>query len=868
MASQKFWQLVLKHHRMVLVIMALLLVAAYWHLSAFRLDASADSLVLENDDDLRYYRQTSERYGGESFLVLTFTPDQALFSAPVLDQFAELESSLTSIPGVGGVVSLLDMPLLMSPPLAFNDLSGEIHTLRSPNVDLALAREEFTHSPFYQDLIVSSDASTTALMITFIQDEPLQRLFAERQQLRQKKWQGVLTQSDEKRLAVVEQEYQQRFVLRSQLQKRVIDDVRELMVTYSDDAVLHLGGVPMITADMISFIKSDISVFGIIVLLFLLATLAVIFRQWVWVVMPLLICASTVLLMLGYLGRVEWPVTVISSNFIALLLVITMSMTIHLIVRFREIQLNQPDWPKTQWILETLKQMVKPCVYTALTTIVAFLSLVASGIRPVIDFGWMMGIGITVALMTVFLLFPSLLMVFNPAPASNGDDLSRRFTLGLSKMTQHLAIPLLLMALGVAVLSGWGISKLSVDNRFVDYFDEETEIYQGMVYIDRYLGGTIPLDIILDAPGEAVIEEVVIEGEDSVALISEPSAVEQTIVQSPTQVADEWAESDGIDDEWGDESWGEDSWGDDSEQNPLADSYWFNPAKLAELEAIHQYLESLPETGKVLSLATTVSVASQLNGNEPLGYFQLLLLSSFIPDDLKSTLINPYIAEDGSQLRISTRLYETEAPGGRDALLKKINTDLQQQFNLQPEQIHLTGMAVLYNNMLQSLYQSQILTLGAVFLGIMIMFVVLFRSIKLAVIGIAPNLFSAAVVLGLMGWLAIPLDFMTITIAAIVIGIAVDNTIHYVVRFKRERAVGASWTEAIDKCHGSIGRAIYYTSMTIVVGFSILALSNFKPTIYFGLLTALAMAIALLANLTLLPALLLTFKPKVKWQKG
>jgi hypothetical protein len=180
---------------------------------------------------------------------------------------------------------------------------------------------------------------------------------------------------------------------------------------------------------------------------------------------------------------------------------------------------------------------------------------------------------------------------------------------------------------------------------------------------------------------------------------------------------------------------------------------------------------------------------------------------------------------------------------------------------LQNEQVHLTGMLVLYNNMLQSLFHSQIQTVGVVFLAIMLMFVVSFRSFMLAVIAIIPNLVAAILVLGLMGWMKIPLDIMTITIAAIVIGIAVDDAIHYVHRFKKEFRSDCSYWTSVKRCHESIGLAMYYTSIIITLGFTILALSNFKPTIYFGLLTGFSMLVAMIANLTLLPILIVWLKP-------
>ena len=207
------------------------------------------------------------------------------------------------------------------------------------------------------------------------------------------------------------------------------------------------------------------------------------------------------------------------------------------------------------------------------------------------------------------------------------------------------------------------------------------------------------------------------------------------------------------------------------------------------------------------------------------------------------------------------RLIESNPNLRRSDLIEKIRKHLVEELKFAPETIKFTGMVVLYNNMLQSLYRSQILTIGVVVFAIMVMFMILFRSFSLALLGIIPNLLAAGTVLSLMGWLGIPLDMMTITIAAITVGIAVDNTIHYIHRFQKEFKVDQNYLMTMDRCHGSIGKAMYYTSVTITLGFSILALSDFMPTIYFGLLTGAAMVIALLGALTLLPLLIVVFRP-------
>ena len=291
-----------------------------------------------------------------------------------------------------------------------------------------------------------------------------------------------------------------------------------------------------------------------------------------------------------------------------------------------------------------------------------------------------------------------------------------------------------------------------------------------------------------------------------------------------------------------------------------ANSYWYNSDGLRDVERLHQYLDNLPETGKVLSVHTGMQLLEALNNDRPYSDFKLAVVFKRLPQEVKDALISPYLSEDGNQLRFSIRLYESDKNLRRQELIDRIYNDLTTKFDLKPEQVTVSGMAVLYNNLLQSLFRSQILTLGAVFGAILLMFIVLFRAFKLSLAAIVPNIIAAGLILGLMGWIGIPLDIMTITIAAINIGIGVDDSIHYIHRFRGEFLQDRNFWEAIRRCHNSIARAMYYTSVTVVLGFSILALSNFIPTIYFGILSGLAMITALIANLMLLPVLIARFR--------
>ncbi len=833
--SDYYFALILRHPLSVLLLVTLCIGFFGAHAPSFRLDASADSLVLENDQALDYYRSIRARYGSDDYLIATYTPDQDLFSDTVLADLKTLRNELLGIERVESVLSLLDVPLIQSPPITLGELSQQVPTLGSPQTDKALARKEFLSSPLYRNLIISPDGTTTAIQIVFQRDTQWHRLLQQRDELREQELQGVLSPAERDELASLSRQFDALSVTLQDQQSQDIASVRRIMERHRGKSELHLGGVPMIAADSISFIQHDLTIFGIGVLCFLIIILSLAFRRLRWVILPLLNCLAAGVIMIGFLGLVDWPVTVVSSNFISLLLIITLSLSIHLIVRYRELHEQSPDASQKRLVREVLSSKMSPCLYTTLTTMVAFGSLLFSGIRPIIDFGWMMTIGVAVAFILTFTLFPATLMLLKPGVAANRRGLTEKITLFIAHLNQSFNRPVLAIFLLFAVLSIIGIRALTVENRFIDYFKETTEIYRGMELIDRQLGGTTPLDVIIDAPAEFLTPNVTPENEQ--------------------------AEESKGDDEW------DDLFADELEMEAPANagitvtSYWFNPMMLETVAELQRYLDSLPETGKVLSIDTAMAMLSQLDNQVLLDSFMLSVLYKRLPEEIKQRLIQPYLSEDGNQLRFSIRVFESDLSLQRNALLDKIRLDLTQKMGLEETQVHLTGMLVLYNNMLQSLFRSQILTIGVVFLAIMLMFAILFRNLKVALIAIIPNLFAAGLVLGLMGWLKIPLDLMTITIAAISIGIAVDDTIHYVHRFTKELHKDGDYWAAATRSHATIGRAMYYTSITVTLGFSILALSNFVPTIYFGLLTGFAMMMALLADLTLLPSLMVRFKP-------
>ncbi len=814
--------LVLQRPAIVLLIAALATAFFGLHAPGFKLDASADSLVLENDQALRYYRAIRARYGSDDNLIVTYTPHGDLFSDAVLDDIRVLRNSLDGLERVESVVSLLDAPLISSPPVTLTELSREVRTLDSQGTDRALARLEFTTSPLYRNLLISPDGKTTALQVNFRRDETYHELLERRDRLRIKDLDDNLTKQERAELAAVSRQFDEYSASQLDQQNADIATVRTILDRHRDRADLYLGGVPMIVADSIEYIRHDLFTFGVGVVCFLILLLAIAFRKFRWVLLPMMTCTITGLIMVGWLGFVDWPVTVVSSNFISLLLIITLSLTIHLIVRYRELHAERPDAGQHELVRETVRTKIGSCFYTALTTIVAFGSLLFSGIRPVIDFGWMMAVGITIAFILAFTLFPAVLMLLDPGTPARLRDITGAITRFFARLIRKFSRSVLAVFALVMILSVIGITMLTVENRFIDYFKDDTEIYRGMELIDRRLGGTTPLDVIIDAPPEPVVnEEKFADDEFMDDLFPEP----------------------------------------EGEAGITGTSYWFNTYMLGEVTAIHDFLDELPETGKVLSIVTATRMLETLNNGKPIDDFFLSILFKKLPEGIKASLFSPYLSEDGDQLRFGIRVFESDPSLQREALIQKIRHHLVDNMGIGADQVHVSGMLVLYNNMLQSLFRSQIMTLGVVFLAIMLMFIVSFRSLKMAAIAIIPNIVAALQVLGLMGWLGISLDIMTITIAAIVIGIAVDNTIHYVHRFTDEFGKDNDYWATVGRCHDSIGRAMYYTAVTITLGFMILALSNFVPTIYFGVLTGFSMVVALLADLTLLPLLLVLLRP-------
>ena len=807
----------------ILVILTFLGFFSY-NIQYFELDASSDSLLLQDDEDLRYYRNIKARYGDDEFLVVTISPKIDLFDEKTINLLTNLKKDLSKLDQIESVVSILDVPLLKSPPKSLAEIADSAPTFLSPETDKELAKIELTTSNLYRNLIISEDAKTTAMLLNIRLNVELESLIDKRDALRAKRLDSDLSAMELKELGRLTSEVKSLRKDERNETATMVSDVRSVLDQYKSSAEIFLGGVPMITVDMIDYIQNDIQLFGLLILMFLVIALLVIFKNPQWMIVSMVCCLIGLMIMTGVLGYMSWPVTVVSANFVALLLIFSLSITVHLTVRYRELVKLFPEENHSALIVMTMRDKIEPCLFTTITTMVGFGSLLIAGIRPVIDFGWMMLISMGVIFILVFNLFPALLSLFSKIDHQVKEDKTHKLTNAFANLVIQKPTQILILFTIVFAISISGITKLTAENQFIKAFKEDTEIFQGLSVIDSQLGGTTPLDIIIEADPDFFN----VEDDENI-----------------------------IEDDFFDEAFFED---DDGEYDIGGDSYWYNSYRLKTIEAVHDYLESLNEAGKVISFDTTMDVLQTLNDGDEMDTFFLSVLYKKVPDDVKEALFDPYLSEDGNQLRISFRVYESYPDLQRGELLKKIKRDLTSELGLKESQVKLTGMLVLYNNVLESLITSQILTIGFVFAAIMIMFLFLFRSIKFAVIAVIPSIIASSSVLGLMGLMNIPLDIMTITIAAICIGIGVDHSIHYVHRFREEILDSSHADVAIKNAHNSTGQAIYYTSVIIILGFSILAFSNFIPTIYFGLFTAFAMLLALFANLTLLPVLLMKLR--------
>lgn len=761
--------------------------------SKLGIDASAETLLLDDDKDLEFFRQVSKDYQSDDFLILAIKPkDNDPFSNESLALLKALQSELESIKGVRGILSILNAPLLKSSDNAtFQDLLKRVPTLTSVDTNLTKARVEIAHSPFYQNNIISKDANNTAFVI-YLNNELYDNLISATEQ-----------NASTEQIAV----YQDK--LKKENKER-LKRIKAVIAKFTPQTNgLYLGGVSMIADDMISYIKDDLLVYGVSLTLLLSFVLWLFFRQIYLVLFTLFTCVSALGAASGIFALLGFKITVISSNYLALMLIITISLIIHLITYFINLCKQFPKANVRYKVLATLLAKSRPSFYAILTTAIGFLSLVLSKIEPVIKLGIMMSIGISVSLVLSFLFFASIVPSFKRLHFENKTS----FKINLLNFCANLSLkyPKIIYAISVlcVVVSLFGIEKLRVENSFVNYFKDSSDIKKGLVVIDEDFGGTLPLELII-------------------------SFLDKN--ESKSEALDSF----------------------ESEFQALSEekTYWFNAQKTRIAQNIHEYLQKKEFVGSVLSLNSLLLLAKDINDGQDLDDFALAFLNENLPDEFKQSLLNAYVNIDKNQLRFVMRIKDSNPNLKRDEFIKEIQRDLSTLMKDENVQIRLSGLMLLYNNMLQSLFASQFNTLVFVVATIFLLFVFVFRSVKYAFVGITANVVPLSLVFALMGFSGLPLDLMSITIAAICIGLGVDDSIHYIYNFKKELSANKGVIRAIKLSHFQVGQAFFQSKIAIILGFSVMMSSNFTPTIYFGFLTVLVMVLLLLGSLLLLPSLL------------
>ena len=446
-----------------------------------------------------------------------------------INNLLSLKYKIQSLSWVHSVITLLDVPLLNNSDIPLQERLQNFKTLKDDDIDRDRGFNEIISSPVFRNFVISEDGKTSGIIVNIKKNDELIDI--------DNRTQKEIEEFKEK--------------IKKQNHQNILE-IRDVIKSYDDVGIIHLGGIPMIADDMMTFIKSDIIVFGIGVFLFIIATLWFVFRKIIWIIVPISSCFFSVIIMMGVLGILGWKVTVISSNFIALMLILTMAMNIHMSTRFLQLKENNPNKNILDLLTLTTSKMFWPILYTVLTTIIAFLSLIFSEIKPIIDFGWMMTMGLIVSFLITFTLLPTLINFVPKENISLKKQEKSIITSYFSNISQnHYKIIFSITGI-IIILSFVGISRLEVENSFINYFSKKTEIYKGMKLIDDKLGGTTPLEVILKFSKK---EKKEIDEEDEF-----------------------------------------EDWGDEDEKDD--EKYWFTKDKIDKIASVHNYLDNLPQVGK------------------------------------------------------------------------------------------------------------------------------------------------------------------------------------------------------------------------------------------------------------------------------
>ena len=916
---KKIFRLIVAFPKITLALFTALALFFGYYSTKLEIDASSQTLLLDNDKDLQIWREVSKRYETPNFLVLAYTPAGDLLAPETIRKIAQMDAAFSKLDFVASVTDITNVPLLLNKGGGMSELLKHIPTLTDADVNLTAARREFATSPFYASNLVSADFRTTAILINLKPQTRYEELLRLRdgaknaleQAEHESNRSGAQISQLKDALKVAEQNFKS---YRDELREKDHRDIvalRALIAGFEKEFAgdrLFLGGLNMIADDMVGYVRSDLATYGLGALVLLLACFWLFFRQAKFILLPLIICAYSVVLAAGLFGFLSFEVTVISSNFIALQLIITVSVCIHLIVAYREFSARFHAFSQRQLVYAVLRERARPCFFAIFTTVIGFMSLIFCDIKPVISLGIMMSVGISISLVTAFGVFGAVMSLLRRTHNNRSFEQHFKFTLWCAETALRSRGAVYGVCAAAVIFGLYGISQLRVENSFIGYFKKSTDIRAGMEIIDTNLGGTIPLDIVVkfksasgadpasgsenSASGSANFKS----GENSNPAgrnfaanstrqnsIAQSSATQNSTAATQNSIAENSMPQGSAAAAQSNEavnsdqthaanleqnSTASDDFGDFEAEyaaNENKPQYWFTSEKMRIIGKIDDFLKDKNVAGhefigNVSSLASLLKLGKQINQGRDLDDLSLALIYSEMPANYRELVLSPFVNIEANEAHFSIRTIDSDPNLRRAQFLADLKRDLDSLLAKDNVTVQISGIMVLYNNMLQSLMSSQIGTLGITVLVLFVLFVVIFRSFSYALIAIVVNLIPLCACFGIMGVAGIPLDIMSITIAAISIGIGVDDVIHYIYRYKREFARSGDEAAAIRASHASIGYAMYYTSFAIILGFSVMMMSNFWPTIYFGLLICLVMSLLLLGALIILPSLIMSRK--------
>ena len=916
---KKIFRLIVTFPKITLALFTALALFFGYYSTKLEIDASTQTLLLDNDEDLQIWREVSKRYETPNFLVVAYTPAGDLLAPETIRKIAQMDAAFSKLDFVAGVTDITNVPLLLNKSEGMSELLKHIPTLADADVNLTAARRELSTSPFYASNLVSADLRTTAILINLKPQTRYEELLRLRDgaksALKQAEHESNRSNAQisqlKDALKVAEQNFKS---YRDELREKDHRDIvalRALIAGFEKEFAgdqLFLGGLNMIADDMVGYVRSDLTTYGLGALVLLLACFWLFFRQAKFILLPLIICAYSVVLAAGLFGFLSFEVTVISSNFIALQLIITVSVCIHLIVAYREFSARFHAFSQRQLVYAVLRERARPCFFAIFTTVIGFMSLIFCDIKPVISLGIMMSVGISISLVTAFGVFGAVMSLLRRTHNNRSFEQHFKFTLWCAETALRSRGAVYGVCAAAVIFGLYGISQLRVENSFIGYFKKSTDIRAGMEVIDTNLGGTIPLDIVVkfksaggadsasgsenSASGGANFKSG--ENSNPAGRNFAANSTRQNSIAQNSATRNSTATIQNLNDknlsEQGpaaaiqpsDAANSDQTHAVNLEQNSTASDdlgdfeaeyaanenkpqYWFTSEKMRIISKIDDFLKDKNITGhefigNVSSLASLLKLGKQINQGRDLDDLSLALIYSEMPANYRELVLSPFVNIEANEAHFSIRTIDSDPNLRRAQFLADLKRDLDSLLAKDNVTVQISGIMVLYNNMLQSLMSSQIGTLGITVFVLFVLFVIIFRSFSYAVIAIVVNLIPLCACFGIMGVAGIPLDIMSITIAAISIGIGVDDVIHYIYRYKREFARSGDEAAAIRASHASIGYAMYYTSFAIILGFSVMMMSNFWPTIYFGLLICLVMSLLLLGALIILPSLIISRK--------